>query len=134
MRQSTYWRYSIFVLTVFFGFYSIQAYLNNISIDQQVAQVKQDIVDTKERTDYLTKFYSQYLQSEYASYFLGHENGMIYAGENIYKLKHQVEEPEVPVVPIIEQKESIKVSTPQESWNYFIDTKLYQLKRLGILQ
>ena len=55
---------------------------------------------------------------------------MIYAGENIYKLKYEVEQVEAPLLPIIEQKESIKVSTPQESSHYFRDYKLYQLKNL----
>lgn len=82
----------------------------------------------------MNKFYSNYLKSEYAAYFAGHENGILYAGERIVRLKHKVLEEEVTLPFSHERKEKIKLSTPQESRYYFIDQKLSFLKERGIIR
>ena len=127
LRQSTYRRYGIFIVTVLFSWYGIQAYINNKNIDVQMEQVENTIQDLTQRTAYMNKFYSNYLQSEYAPYFAGHENGILYTRERIIRLKHKIVEEEVTLPFSREQKEKIILSTPQESRYYFIDQKLHFL-------
>lgn len=74
LRKSTYRRYGIFVATIFFSYYSIQAYINNQTIDTSIDTVRYDIDEINQEIAYLNNFYQQYLQTEYAPYFLGHEN------------------------------------------------------------
>ncbi len=57
LRHSTYRRYGIFLITIFFSLYSIQVYVNNIGIDAQIAQVKKDIIDLEEESAFMEKFY-----------------------------------------------------------------------------
>lgn len=134
LRKSTYWRYGIFFLTVFFSYYSIQAYLNNISIESSIEQVRQDISEIEQQIAFKETFYMNYLDSEYAPYFLGHENGMVYDGERIIRFRTEVEDPDEAVLPSIEEKESIYLSTPEEAWHHFIDQRLEELIELGILE
>ena len=133
LRYSTYRRYAIFILTVFFSWYGLQAWVNLRSIDTSIQQTKQQVASLNEHTAYLEIFYKNYLQSEYAPYFLGHENGTLYQGEYIVRLRHPTDKDEA-ILPEIEQKDSIKISTPQESWHYFIEKRLPFLIEWGIIQ
>ena len=134
LRHSTYRRYGIFILTIFFSWYGIQAWVNLKSIDTSILQAQENYENLIEKTDYMEKFYNPYLDSEYAPYFLGHENGSLYRREYIVRLKHAVPDNEEPILPEIEKKESILLSTPQQSWNYFIDQKLPFLKERKFIQ
>ena len=97
-------------------------------------EVEQTITDLESKTDYMEKFYANYLKSEYAPYFAGHENGILYRWERVIRLKHQVktDEAELPVRDDIREK--VILSTPEKSWNYFIDHKLSFLKEWGIVR
>ena len=70
LRYSTYRRYGIFVLTVFFSWYGLQAWVNLKSIDTSIQQTREQVIDVDEHTAYLNNFYKPYLESEYAPYFL----------------------------------------------------------------
>lgn len=133
LRYSTYRRYGIFVLTVFFSWYGLQAWVNLKSIDSSIVQTKEEVIDLEEHTAYLEKFYKPYLESEYAPYFLWHENGSLWQNEYIVRLRHTVVNNEA-ILPEIEQKDSILLSTPQDSWHYFIEKKLPFIYRWGILK
>ena len=69
LRQSTYRRYGIFIVTILFSWYGIQAYINNKNIDIQMEEIENTIQDLDERTAYMEKFYANYLKSDYAPYF-----------------------------------------------------------------
>jgi hypothetical protein len=49
------------------------------------------------------------------------------------RLRHTVVNNEA-ILPEIEQKDSILLSTPQDSWHYFIEKKLPFIYRWGILK
>lgn len=98
-------------------------------------EVENTIRDLESKTDYMEKFYANYLKSDYAPYFAGHENGILYRWERVIRLKHQVEEDEadLPMRSDYDIREKVILSTPEESWNYFIDHKLSFLKERGIV-
>ncbi len=135
LRHSTYRRYGIFLVTIFFSLYSIQVYVNNIWIDAQIAQVKEDIIDLEEESAFMEKFYKWYLESEYASFFLWHENGTIYPEEKIVRLAYQVPQVENEVIlPMPNEIAPITTSTPQEARNHFVKTRLIFLERRGLIK
>ena len=135
LRQSTYRRYGLFFITIFFSYYSIQAYLNNISISNSVQQVTTDIHDTTQETAFLEKYYKNYLLSDYSSYFLGHENGMIYDREQIVRFISKADAViEAQALPDIETKSTIILSSPSEAWHHFIKDKLEELIELGLIE
>ena len=134
LRQSTYRRYGIFVFTFFFLYYGIQSYLNNINIEFSIEQTKQGRIDTQEKITYLEKFYSPYLTSPLAAYFLSHENGSLYKNERIVRIKYRTNNNVTnEQLPLQANTKGITLSTPQASREYFITTKLSELASLGIL-
>ena len=132
LRYSTYRRYAIFILTIFFSWYGLQAWVNLQSIDTSIQQTRAEVAELNEHTAYLEKFYKPYLESEYAPYFLGHENGSLWQGEFIVRLRHTVVDDEA-ILPEIEKKNTILLSTPEQSWHYFIEQKLPFLYEWGLL-
>lgn len=134
LRQSTYRRYGIFICTIIFFYSGIQSYLNNISIEYSITQAKQWRIDAQEKISYLEKFYSPYLASPKAVYFLSHENWSLYKNERIVRIKYKIiDTASAEQLPLQLNAKAITLSTPQESRQYFITTKLEELKRFGIL-
>ena len=128
LRKSTYRRYGIFILTIFFSYYSIQAIINNKTIDASIEEVKLTNENIQEEIAFKTNFYQNYLKGEYASYFLGHENGQLYRDERIIKIKQRLTPFEETTLP--EREEEDRVRTPQESWQFFIANRLSELSSL----
>jgi len=89
LRKSTYRRYGIFILTLFVSLYSIQARINYKSIQDSILQAQKDTVTIQKEIDFMQKRYKNYLQSKYAAYFLGHENGQLYQGESLIVIEQR---------------------------------------------
>lgn len=132
LRKSTYRRYGIFILTIFFSYYSIQAIINNKTIDASIEEVKQNNDLVEEEIAFKTNFYQNYLKGEYASYFLGHENSQLYRWERILKIKQRATQLEEAALPEREGEE--RILTPQESRQIFINNRLSELKTLWIIE
>lgn len=134
LRKSTYRRYGIFIATIIFSYYTIQAYVNNKSIDVSIESVKEDIVNIEEEIAFMDKFYTNYLQTEYATYFLWHENWQIYWNERIIRFANDKEETDFwTYISQQEQPNEIYLATPRDSRNYFLESKLEELDNLWIL-
>gem|GEM_PF-4418517 len=48
----------------------MQAWINYKSIQDSILQEKQQIINLQEEIDYMQRRYQEYLESDYASYFL----------------------------------------------------------------
>lgn len=104
---------------------SIKAYMNNKNIDGSIEQVKENIATTQKKNIYLNSFYKPYLVSEYANYFYGHENGLLYDGEKNVHFKNRLPElTQAHTTPEQLPAQPLDVSTPQAAWNYFRRTKI----------
>ncbi len=110
----------------------MQSWVNLKSIDTSIVQTQQQVDDLDEHTAYLEKFYTPYLEGEYAPYFLGHENGTLWRGEYVVRMKHTVIDDDA-ILPEIEKKESILIATPQQSWDHFIKENLPFVYDRGLL-
>lgn len=130
LRNSTYRRYGIFIITLFLGLYTMQAWINYKSIQDSILQEKQQIVRIENEIAYMQKWYQEYLQSEYASYFLGHENGQLYANESLIYLEYRKPDvvkqtPSIQLVPTDEEEEINElVLWPEEARALFMQQKL----------
>lgn len=133
LRKSTYWRYGIFILTIFFSYYSIQAIINNNTIDASIDEVKQTNENIRQEISRKNNFYKNYLEWEYAPFFLGHENGQLYSRERIVRLKERKIDEEI-LLPDVEVVENLNELTPQESRNRFIQRRLTPLIELWIIE
>ena len=124
LRKTTYLRYWIFILTVFFSYYSIRAVSNNKTIDASIVAAQQANHELEQEILFKQNFYMNYLKSEYASYFLWHENGQLFPGEQIIRIKKSTltQDPEP-----VEQIQEDLLATPQQSWKYFIEVSLSEL-------
>ncbi len=93
----------------------------------------------EEEIQYVKNFEKPYLESEWAPYYIGHENGVLYDWERVVRLKSKkplTKDESLPDEILSRQSEDdvIKISSPEESRHYFINDKLTPLKDLWILQ
>ncbi len=130
LRNSTYWRYWIFIITLFLWLYTMQAWLNLKGIEDSIVQEKEEIKMIQEEIDYMERRYQNYLRSEYASYFLWHENWQLYNNERLVALEYRKpeviqQEVSIQIVPDTqEKKDDVTSLTPQQAWSTFLSTKL----------
>lgn len=109
----------------------MQAWINYKSIQDSITQEKKQIIELQEEIDYMQRWYQEYLKSEYASYFLWHENGQLYAGERLVYLEYwkpdiETKEDTIMLVPTEEElQEEVNelVVSPEEAWMIFLQQK-----------
>lgn len=96
-------------------------------------QEKKQIELIQQEIDFMERWYQNYLRSEYASYFLGHENGQLYDGERLASLEYWKPEvvqegPSVEIVPQEDEsmRNDVTTLTAPQSWNVFIEDKFSQ--------
>lgn len=65
---------------------AIRAIVNHQNILTSIDEVKINVEQTQENTDYINNFLAPYLKSDYAPYFFAHENNQIFAGEKIINI------------------------------------------------
>ncbi len=110
----------------------MQAWINYKSIQDSILQEKEQIVSLQEEIDYMQRRYQEYLKSEYASYFLGHENGQLYPGERLVYLEYrkpwvEAKDPSIVLVPTeeeLEEEVNVLLLPPEDAWGIFLQQKL----------
>lgn len=131
LRNSTYRRYGIFIITLFLWLYTMQAWINYKSIQDSILQEKQQIIHIQEEIDYMQRWYQEYMKSEYASYFLWHENGQLYPDEYLVYLEYRkpdIEAKDASIVLVPTEEELAEevnplVLLPEEAWVLFLKQK-----------
>ena len=88
-KHTTQIKYGLVVLGAFFMIYLIRALVNYQTILDSTNQVVQDMQTTKQHTDFINNFLHPYLESEYAPYFLAHENNQLFAWERVITINMQ---------------------------------------------
>jgi hypothetical protein len=108
----------------------MQAWLNLKGIEDSIVQEKEEIKMIQEEIDYMERRYQNYLRSDYASYFLWHENGQLYENERLVSLEYwkpevSQQEASIQIVPDIQQqKNDVTTLLPPQAWSIFLSTKL----------
>ncbi len=120
-------KYGILILDIFAMIIAIKTYVNYVSIETAIEDAT---IEQQTRTDELAftqNFLVNYERSEYARYFLEHENNMLQGDEYIIKFEEMYQKQQsntwVTTASSIDF-DNKGVGTPQESWKKFILDKI----------
>ena len=120
-------KYGLIALDIIAMIVAIKTYVNYISIETAIADAT---LEQQVKTDelYFTQnFLVNYEKSEYAKYFLEHENNMLLADEYIIKFEEMYQKQQTnswtTTDPYIDYEDK-NVNGPQESWKKFILEKI----------
>ncbi len=94
---------------------SIRTYMNYLAIEVSIENVNQETQQITQRKLYEENFLIPYEMSEYAEYFLRHENNILFPWEFIIRF----EEERLTTTQIDQEN---KIQTPQESRKHFFRT------------
>lgn len=120
-------KYGILILDIFAMIIAIKTYVNYVSIETAIENAT---IEQQMRTDELAftqNFLVNYEKSEYARYFLEHENNMLQGDEYIIKFEDMYQKQQANTWTTTTSSidyEKKDVSTPQESWKKFILDKI----------
>ncbi|MFA7284513.1 MAG: hypothetical protein WC004_01665 [Candidatus Absconditabacterales bacterium] len=81
----------IYLLIIFFVVFSTKAYVGYLAIEQAIQSNVMRKAQLEEKIAYLENFRLPYLESEYAAYFIPHENGMASPDEQVVKFIKKAE-------------------------------------------
>ena len=90
-------KYGILILDIFAMMFAIKTYVNYISIETAIENATIDQQNQTDELAFTQNFLINYEKSEYAKYFLEHENNMLLSDEYIIKLD-DVREQKVPTL------------------------------------
>mgnify|MGYP007030457511 CR=1 FL=1 len=119
-------KYGIFILDVFAMIITIRTYVNYVSIETAIETAT---IEQQTKTDELAftqNFLVNYEKSDYAKYFLEHENNMLMADEYIIKFEEMYKKQQITTWttdPYVDYQDN-DVHSPQESWKKFILDKI----------
>jgi hypothetical protein len=98
-----------------------RTYINYNTIIEAIQKVEYDIKMIEDEIAYSENFLKQYLDSEYAEYFLAHKSNILFDGEYIVRFQSPTQENK----PIDNNtKNNNLIETPQQSRKHFIKSKL----------
>lgn len=119
-------KYGIFILDIFAMIVAIRTYVNYVSIETAIESAT---IEQQHQTDELAftqNFLINYEKSDYAKYFLEHENNMLLGNEYIIKFEEMYQKQETNTwtnSPYMDYQDN-QVNSPQESWKKFILNKI----------
>jgi hypothetical protein len=120
-------KYGILILDIFAMIIAIKTYVNYVSIETAIEDAT---LEQQVRTDelYFTQnFLVNYEKSDYAKYFLEHENNMLLDNEYIIKFEEMYQKQKANTGTVTDpyaDYEDKNVNSPQESWKKFILDKI----------
>lgn len=118
-------KYGILILDIFAMIIAIRTYVNYISIETAIEDATMEQQDKSQELSFTKNFLVDYERSEYARYFLEHENNMLLNGEYIIKFEEMYQKQQnatwstSSVSPYVDYEDR-NVNSPQESWKKFI--------------
>ncbi|MCX6824877.1 MAG: hypothetical protein NTY80_01515 [candidate division SR1 bacterium] len=121
-------KYGILVLDVFAMILAIRTYVNYVSIETAIESANLEQVVKTDELAFTQNFLVNYEKSDYAKYFLEHENNMLLDNEHIIKFedmyqKQQANSGSTSTTPYVDYQDKT-VNSPQESWKKFILNKI----------
>ena len=121
-------KYGILILDFFAMIFAIKTYVNYVSIETAIENATIGQQNQTDELAFTQNFLVNYEKSEYAKYFLEHENNMLLSDEYIIKFEAMSQKQQVDTwsttVPYTDNQNSNNVHSPQESWKRFIGDKL----------
>jgi len=120
-------KYGILVLDIFAMIVAIRTYVNYVSIETAIEDATLQQQQKTDELNFTQNFLVNYEKSDYAKYFLEHENNMLLSDEYIIKFEDMYQKQQVNTwitnAGLVDlQNDEIK--TPQQSRTKFITDKL----------
>ena len=109
------------VIAIVVMLFAIKTYVNYSMITEEIEKVNYEIESTKQEIAYSQNFYSKYLDSDYAMYFLSHKNNVLFDNEYIIRISNT---PTDANDTSTTTGDTEKYETPQESRKRFIKWKI----------
>jgi hypothetical protein len=104
-----------YILIIFFVVASAKSYLWYLTVQQTILANEQKDKNLQERIAYMRNYRLEYLNSEIATYFIAHENGIANPNEQIIKIEKASENQAVQQ-QIVSPNGDIKKLSPQQTW------------------
>lgn len=104
-----------YILIIFFVVASAKSYLWYLTVQQTILANEQKNKNLQERIAYMRNYRLEYLNSEIASYFIGHENGIANPNEQVIKIEKESENLAAQQ-QIVSPNGDIKKLLPQQTW------------------
>lgn len=120
-------KYGILILDIFAMIIAIRTYVNYVSIETAIEEANAEQQAKTEELAFTQNFLVNYEKSEYARYFLEHENNMLLENEFIIKFEEMYKKQEATTwstATSYTDYEDKEVNSPQESWKKFIHDKI----------
>jgi len=120
-------KYGILILDIFAMIIAIKTYVNYVSIETAIedATIEQQV--KTDELNFTQNFLVNYEKSDYAKYFLEHENNMLLDNEYIIKFEDMYQKQQAntwsTTTPFVDYQNK-NVNSPQESWKKFILDKI----------
>ena len=120
-------KYGLLFLDIFAMIITIKTYVNYVSIETAITDAT---IEQQTKTDELAftqNFLINYEKSEYAKYFLEHENNMLLRDEYIIKFEEMYQKQQANTgtnANAYVDYQDRNVNSPQESWKKFIFDKI----------
>jgi hypothetical protein len=123
-------KYGLIVANIFIILIAVRMYLNYTAIEDAIQDTINQSQEKTLELAFSQNFLLNYEKSEYAQYFLQHENNILGRGEFIIKFEQMPEKTTKPedeqIISKYDQKDYIK--TPQDSRNRFIVEKVSKIR------
>jgi len=120
-------KYGILILDIFAMIVAIRTYVNYVSIETAIEDATIEQQTKSNELDFTQNFLVNYEKSDYARYFLEHENNMLLDNEFIIKFEEMYQKQETTTWNTANSYvdyEDKDVNSPQESWKKFILDKI----------
>lgn len=120
-------KYGLIVLDIFAMIIAIRVYVNYLSIETTI----QDTIVQREtkmaELAFSQNFLVHYEKSDFARYFLQHENNMLMPGEYVIKFVEntkKINTGEQTTTTLQDNKDPNFITSPQASWKRFLNEKI----------
>ena len=120
-------KYGILVLDIFAMIIAIRTYVNYVSIETAIEDATMEQQVKTDELAFTQNFLVNYEKSDYARYFLEHENNMLLDNEFIIKFEEMYQKQQAnswSTTASYVDYEDKDVNSPQESWKKFILDKI----------
>ncbi|MCX6823931.1 MAG: hypothetical protein NT085_02295 [candidate division SR1 bacterium] len=120
-------KYGLIALDIIAMIVAIKTYVNYISIETAIEDATLEQQTKTDELYFTQNFLVNYEKSEYAKYFLEHENNMLLDNEYIIKFEEMYQKQQSNTgnitTPFVDYTDK-NVNSPQESWKKFILDKI----------
>ncbi|MFZ2150602.1 MAG: hypothetical protein WAZ12_04195 [Candidatus Absconditicoccaceae bacterium] len=127
-KYSTQLKYGLLFAVIFLMIFAIRSYLNNIAILDAIDGVENEKLAKTDEINFTQNFLIKYLGSDYADYFLAHENSILYKNEYILRLDMNIQQKDLTGNINTGNQITGKNMNSQQSWKDFLGKKLKEVK------